>query len=92
VEKGLPLQLPPPTSRLTPVERQVYELIKTGATNKEISRQRGTAFSTTKNQVSTILDKLGVPRRNLLICGANPTDSLAQLHNPGMNGVTNSRR
>ncbi len=93
VEKAPPLHLPPPISLLTPVERQVYELIKTGATNKEISQQRGTALATTKNQVSTILSKMGVTRRHhLLICRADFPDANFQLHKPGMNGVTNSSR
>ena len=93
VEKAPPSHLPPPTSRLTPVERQVYELIKTGATNREISGQRGTAFATTKNQVSTILSKLGVTRRHhLLICRVDFPDANFQLHKPGMNGVANSSR
>ncbi len=93
VEKAPPLHLPPPTSRLTPVERQVYELIKTGATNKEISQRRGTAFATTKNQVSTIMAKMGVSRRHhLMIHGTGPISHFAQLNNPGMNGVTSSMR
>ncbi len=93
VEKAPGLHLPPPTSLLTPVERQVYELIRTGATNREISEHRGTAFATTKNQVSTILSKLGVTRRHhLLICPADYPDANFQLHNPGMHGVINSSR
>ena len=93
VEKVPPLQLPPPISLLTPVERQVFALIKTGATNKEISQQRGTAFATTKNQVSTILSKMGVTRRHhLLICRPDLSEASFQLHKPGMNGVTNSSR
>jgi DNA-binding CsgD family transcriptional regulator len=84
--------VPLPISRLTPVEHQIYELIQTGATNKEIAKKRRTAFATAKNQVAGILGKLGVTRRHLMICGTSNTDSFDQLHNPGMNGVTNSRR
>ena len=76
VEKAPPLHLPPPISLLSPVERQVFELIKTGATNKEISQQRGTAFATTKNQVSTILSKLGVTRRHHLLIGRSDFPTL----------------
>jgi DNA-binding NarL/FixJ family response regulator len=54
-------------SKLTPVERDIYVQIVAGATNAEIARRRGTAFTTVKNQVSHLLDKLGVSRRiNLL--------------------------
>jgi DNA-binding CsgD family transcriptional regulator len=56
-QTGLPL------SRLTAVERDIYCQIAAGATNAEIARRRGTAFSTVKNQISHLLDKLGVSRR-----------------------------
>jgi DNA-binding CsgD family transcriptional regulator len=89
--KGL-RHLPLPISLLTPVEHQIYQLIQTGATNKEIAQKRRTAFATAKNQVAGILGKLGVTRRHLMVCGTSPAASFDQLHNPGMNGVTNSRR
>jgi DNA-binding CsgD family transcriptional regulator len=84
---------PLPTSLLTPVERQVYSLIKLAKTNREICDIRGTAFATTKNQVSAILAKMGVSRRHhLLLDGAGPMNSPSQLHKPGMKGVTSSTR
>jgi DNA-binding NarL/FixJ family response regulator len=93
LEKAPPSHLPPPLSRLTRVEREIYDLIKTGATNQEIADLRGTAFTTAKNQVSAILAKMGVSRRHhLLIHEAGTITPLSQLHKPGMNGVVSSTR
>lgn len=61
-----------PLSRLSTVERDIYAHIARGATNREIAEARGTAFSTTKNQVSQILMKMGVARRINLV--AAPTE------------------
>jgi DNA-binding CsgD family transcriptional regulator len=59
--------LPLPVSRLTAVERDIYEQIVVGATTREIARYRGTSFATVKNQVSQILQKMGVSRRMHLL-------------------------
>lgn len=68
VHPGLPI------SRLTSVERDIYnQIATTGATNREIARRRGTSHATIKNQVSGLLNKLGVARRiNLLATPAQP--------------------
>ena len=49
--------------RLSPRERQVFELILRGLTNKEISAQLGISESTAKFHVSAILKKCGARSR-----------------------------
>ncbi|MEK3884548.1 response regulator transcription factor [Paenibacillus sp. PL2-23] len=46
--------------RLTPAEREVFELIEKGYTGPEIERKLYKAESTLKNQVNKMLKKLGV--------------------------------
>jgi DNA-binding CsgD family transcriptional regulator len=58
-------------SRLTPVERDVYERLCVGATTREIAAARGTSPSTIKNQISEILSKSGARRRTELIARAS---------------------
>jgi DNA-binding NarL/FixJ family response regulator len=82
-------KMPQPLSRLTPVEREVAELMRAGLTNQEIAARRGCAFATIKNQVSTVLDKMGVARRQHLLLPSNALPTV-QLRNPGMNGSTAS--
>jgi DNA-binding NarL/FixJ family response regulator len=48
---------------LTPKEREVLRLIATGASNREIADQLGTAEGTVKNHTSSILTKLDVRDR-----------------------------
>lgn len=49
--------------RLSPRERQVFELILQGLTNKEIASHLGISESTAKFHVSAILKKCGVRSR-----------------------------
>jgi DNA-binding NarL/FixJ family response regulator len=87
-------RIPPPISSLTPVERQVYELVvQTGASIREIAQNRGTSYATAKNQVSAVMAKMGVSRRHhLMIHGTGIISHSAQLNSPGMKGVTSSIR
>jgi DNA-binding NarL/FixJ family response regulator len=48
---------------LTLRERQIVQLISQGRSNKEISREMQIAYSTVKNYVSSILEKLGLQDR-----------------------------
>lgn len=79
-----------PLSRLTAVERDVYALIVNGdgLTYREIAKRRGCAFATVKNQVSAVLNKLGVARRHQLLAPA--ALPAVQLRNPGLKGSTAS--
>jgi DNA-binding NarL/FixJ family response regulator len=54
-------------SCLTPVERDVCERARMGATNPQIAKARGTSAATVKNQMSQCLAKLGLSRRTELI-------------------------
>ncbi len=49
--------------RLTPRETEVLRLLASGASNKEIATALGTVEGTVKNQVSSIISKLGVRDR-----------------------------
>ena len=48
---------------LTPREMEILRLIAQGLPNKVIASELGTAEQTVKNQVSTILSKLGAGNR-----------------------------
>ena len=48
---------------LTNRERDILKLICRGKTNQDIAGELGTSLSTIKNQVSSILTKLGVRNR-----------------------------
>ena len=86
-------RIPPPISSLTPVERQVYELIQTGASIREIAQNRSTAYATAKNQVYAVMAKMGVSRRHhLMINGAGSSAPQGQLRSPATEGVTSSIR
>lgn len=52
---------------LSPVEREILDLLSSGKTNPEIARSRGTSFHTVKNQVAELLYKTGYSRRTELI-------------------------
>lgn len=56
-----------PAVLLTEAERRVLELLGAGYTNKEIAARLGKAEPTVKNQVASILRKLGQPTRTRLI-------------------------
>lgn len=49
--------------RLSPAEREVVELLLSGASNAEIAHQRGTSARTVANQAASIFRKLGVGSR-----------------------------
>jgi len=49
--------------RLTPREREVFQFIEAGLSNKEISRELSISTSTVKNHVHNILSKLQLRRR-----------------------------
>jgi DNA-binding NarL/FixJ family response regulator len=52
-----------PTSTLTQREYQIVALIVEGRSNREIATRLGLSAQTVKNQLSVILDKLGVTSR-----------------------------
>jgi DNA-binding NarL/FixJ family response regulator len=54
-------------TQLSPAERMVAMQLIQGLSNKEIAQALGKSECTVKNQVSTILRKLGVPSRGRLI-------------------------
>lgn len=55
---------------LTSREREILRFMSTGLTNREIATQLGTAEGTVKNQISSILSKLGVRDRTQAILTA----------------------
>lgn len=56
-----------PRALLTAAECRVLELLGAGYSNKEIASRLGKAEATVKNQVASILHKLGAPTRARLI-------------------------
>jgi DNA-binding NarL/FixJ family response regulator len=52
-----------PTNPLTPRELKVLGLVAEGMRNREIAARLGVSEQTIKNQLSTVLHKLGVPNR-----------------------------
>jgi len=52
-----------PTSTLTQREHQIVALVVEGRSNREIATRLGLSPQTVKNQLSVILDKLGVTSR-----------------------------
>ncbi|MBX3737204.1 MAG: response regulator transcription factor [Candidatus Didemnitutus sp.] len=56
-----------PALLLTEAEGRVLELLGAGYSNKEIAARLGKAEPTVKNQVASILHKLGQPTRARLI-------------------------
>jgi len=60
----------PPEEKLTEREREVVRLMAGGYSNKEIAHALGTAEGTIKNQVSSILSKLGVRDRTRAVLRA----------------------
>lgn len=59
-----------PPDRLTPREVEVVRLMAGGFSNREIADAQGTAEGTVKNQVSSILSKLGVRDRTRAVLKA----------------------
>jgi two-component system response regulator DevR len=52
-----------PTSTLTQREQQIVALVVEGKSNREIATRLGLSAQTVKNQLSVILDKLGLTSR-----------------------------
>jgi DNA-binding NarL/FixJ family response regulator len=52
-----------PTSTLTDREHQIVALVVEGKSNREIATGLGLSAQTVKNQLSVILDKLGLTSR-----------------------------
>jgi two-component system, NarL family, nitrate/nitrite response regulator NarL len=52
---------------LTPRELQIVQILKTGASNKEIARALGISAGTVKVHLHTMYEKLEVTSRNKLI-------------------------
>ena len=53
-------------ARLTPREKEVAHLVSKGFSNKQIAAELGLAYSTIKNHVSGVLDKLDLEHRTQL--------------------------
>ena len=55
------------TGRLTPAERAIVELLRTGASSSQIARARGTSPRTVANQLASMYRKMGVASRQELL-------------------------
>jgi DNA-binding NarL/FixJ family response regulator len=55
-----------PTTRLTPSEREVLDLLRLGYSNARIAEARGRSERTVANQVASLLQKLKAPSRRAL--------------------------
>ena len=75
---AVPLRAPA-LSILTPAERDILEKVLARKSNEQIASERGTKFSTAKNQVSSVLGKLGVASRRDLFAPALCSPSMAVL-------------
>ena len=73
---AVPLRAPA-LSILTPAERDILEKVLELKTNEQIANERGTKFATAKNQVSSVLGKLGVASRRELFVPAHSSASMA---------------
>ena len=69
----------PALSTLTPAERDTLERMLAQKTNEQIADERGVKFATAKNQVSSVLGKLGVASRRDLFVPAICSPSMAVL-------------
>ncbi len=56
-----------PTSRLTGCEKEVYELVVAGLSNREIAAKRGCSVSTVRHQLAAVFSKTGIHERKALI-------------------------
>lgn len=57
---------------LSAAEREVLELLRQGRANAEIASKRGTSVRTVANQVSSVLQKTGLPSRRALQVSSSP--------------------
>ena len=55
------------TRRLTPRERQVFEHLRSGLTNREIGQLLGISVNTVRNTLARMFEKLGVATRSELV-------------------------
>ena len=69
----------PALSTLTPAERDTLERMLAQQTNEQIADERGVKFATAKNQVSSVLGKLGVASRRDLFVPAICSPSMVVL-------------
>ena len=68
-----------PTQRLTDKEAEIFELLSSGLSNADISKQSGIALSTTKWHLKNIYVKLGVDSRSAALMLAHKQASQAQI-------------
>jgi DNA-binding NarL/FixJ family response regulator len=54
-------------AELSAAEREVFDLVRRGLSNKEIAAERGRSVATVKNQLQSVLQKFGVSSRMRLI-------------------------
>jgi DNA-binding NarL/FixJ family response regulator len=52
---------------LSAAEREVFDLVRRGLSNKEIAAERGRSVATVKNQLQSVFQKFGVSSRTRLI-------------------------
>ena len=67
-----------PFSKLTPLERQLFELVGEGLSNAEIAERLRLSQGTVRNYVSRLLRKLQVETRSQLVAQAARRDSANQ--------------
>jgi DNA-binding NarL/FixJ family response regulator len=72
-----PATLPPPFDQLTARERDILARLVCGDTNALIARHLGVSEKTVRNQMTSVLTKLGVPDR---------THAALLAHRAGING------
>lgn len=71
-------ELVQPVQRLTDKETEIFNLLATGLSNSEISKQSGIALSTTKWHLKNIYFKLGVENRSAALMLAHKRPALFQ--------------
>ncbi len=74
-EANPPVELPPGFSELTIREREVLQLIATGASNREIAQKLYISEGTVKNHVTNILNRLNLRDRTQAAILANSLSS-----------------
>jgi len=77
------------TSFLTPRQREIFDLIVLGTSNKEIARELGLSQGTVKIHIAKLFRKLGVRRRGGVALAAANFGLRASFHVPGAVGLRN---
>jgi len=54
-------------AELSATEREVFDFVRRGLSNKEIAAERGRSVATVKNQLQSVFRKFGVTGRTRLI-------------------------